>query len=114
MDHNKSLPIEILKATFVGEKFKKSKRTWSVLELELPGKNIGPLRVKGFAWGGDSIHYAIGDDASVAIRNASLTTKSKSTGFPVAMINAEIRCEDDQWIGQEIYIAPIWDDLISL
>ena len=104
--------IMVSRMVFVGEKMKKNRKTWNVLELELPTKFGHSLIVTGFAWGGGADQFGTDSDGAVKFRNPTLTTKSKAKGFPMAYVQAEVQTEEEKWTAQEIYIVPNWEELL--
>ena len=102
--------IAISQITFVGEKRTKKNNFWNIVECELPSK-LGPLTVVGYAWGKGAAKFFLGEDDSIAFRDASLVIKTGS-GFPMACIRAEFLAEGDYWSPQELYIMPKWESLL--
>lgn len=107
-----SKAVEISRATFVGEKLTRKKKTWNVMELEMPCKLGKSITVLGYAWGTGAAKYTLGPEQSISIRNATLVMRSGNNGVPVASIKAEFQAEGDYWTPQEVYIAPKWETLI--
>ncbi|MEM9406413.1 MAG: hypothetical protein AAGA81_10290 [Acidobacteriota bacterium] len=102
--------VEVQRFTYLGEKTKKSKKTWDVFEIELPSSLGGPIVLLGFAMGGSFSERAEGD--AVGVRASRLVTKSGNKGFPVAFLKAELENDGADWREQEIYVAPQWDALL--
>ena len=107
-----SREIEVSRVTFVGERTKGNKKTWNVMEIELPTRFGHPIVVKGFAWGAGSLQYKKGEDDSLNLRNPSLKVRSKAKGFPMACINAEFKMNDGEWVQQEVHIVPKWEAIL--
>ncbi len=105
-------PIEVTRMTLVGERptRKHRKNAWRVLDVELPSK-LGQLTVRGFAWG-SATKYALGEGDATSIREANLVVKSGDRGMPMAYLRAEVQIEGGEWIEQDIYLAPKWEDLL--
>ena len=106
-----SRPVEISRITYLGERMTKKKKTWNLMEIELPSKLDKPITVMGYAWGTGAARFALGDEDTIAFRDATLVTKSGSS-FPMAFIKAEFRAEGDYWSVQEVYIVPKWEALL--
>ena len=107
-----SKALEISRITFIGEKLKKKKKTWNLMEIEMPCKLGTPITVVGMAWGAGAAKYALGPDKSISFRNPTLVTRSSNNGFPKAYIEAEFQVEGDDWTLQEVYIIPKWEELL--
>ena len=86
---------------------------WNLLEIELPSTLGQPIPVVAFFWakGAAASKLELGDESTVAVRDATLVTKSGGS-FPMAFIKAELRTVGDQWSPQEMYILPKWEVLI--
>jgi len=106
-----SRPVEISRITYLGERKTKKKKTWNVMEIELPSKLDKPITVMGYAWGTGAARFALGDEDTIEFRDATLVTKSGAS-FPMAFIKAEFRAEGDYWSPQEVYIVPKWEALL--
>lgn len=104
--------IEIGRVNYLGERETKKKKTWNVMEIELPSKLGKPIFVKGFSWGAGSICFATGPDQTLSVRRPMLKIRSRDRGFPMACILAEFKMSDDSWLAQEVYIVPKWEELI--
>lgn len=106
-----SRQVEISRITYLGERMTKRKKTWNVMEIELPSKLDQPITVIGYAWGTGAARFALGDEDTIVFRDATLVIKSGSS-FPMAYIKAEFRAEGDYWSPQEVYIVPNWEALL--
>jgi len=106
-----SRPVEISRITYLGERMTKRKKTWNVMEIELPSKLDQAITVIGYAWGTGAARFALGDEDTIVFRDATIVIKSGSS-FPMAYIKAEFRVEGDYWSPQEVYIVPNWEALL--
>ncbi len=108
--HFESRPVEISRARYVGTRETKN-GAWNLLEIELPSTLGQPIPVVAFFWAKGAAKLELGDKSTVAVRDATLVTKSGSS-FPMAYIKAELQAVgDDQWSPQEMYILPNWEVL---
>lgn len=107
-----SRAVEISRVTYIGEKLTKKKKTWNVMEIEMPCKLGTSIIVMGYAWGTGTAKYTLGPDNSISFRNPTLFTRSGNNGFPVAYVKAEFQAEGDNWMPQEVYIVPKWEALL--
>ena len=106
-------PIEISRARYVGTRETK-KGAWNLLEIELPSTLGQPIPVVAFYWATGAAKLELGDESTVAVRDATLATKSGSS-FPMAYIKAELQAVgDEQWSPQEMYILPKWEVLMPV
>ena len=111
--HVESRPVEILRAKYVGTRGTKKKNgAWNVLEIELPSTLGQPIPVVASFWAQGAANLELGDESTVAVRDATLVTKAGGS-FPVAYIKAELRTVGDQWSPQEMYILPKWEVLLG-
>ena len=108
---NESREITISQVRFVGEKKKGDRKTWNVMEMELPTKLGCSIVVKGFTWTGTR-ELAKGADDSLTLRNPTLHIRSKSKGFPTAYLAVEIKLQNGEWVQQDVHIAPKWEELL--
>lgn len=108
---SESRKIAISRVTHVGEKRKGNRKTWNVLEIELPTK-LGPVVVRGFALDAGASSYAKGPGGSLTLRNPTLKLSSKNKGFPSACITAEFKMQNRKWTSQEVHIVPKWEELL--
>lgn len=109
--YSESREVHISRITYLGERLTKRKKTWNVVEIELPSKLGQPITVLGYTWGGGAARFALGDEDTIAYRNATLFTKT-GNAFPMAYLKAEFKAEGDYWSSQEIYIVPKWEALL--
>ncbi len=110
--HVESQPVEIARARYVGTReTKKRNGAWNLLEIELPSTLDQPIPVVAFFWAKGAAKLELGDESTVAVRDATLVTKSGGS-FPMAYIKAELRAVGDEWSPQEMYILPKWEVLI--
>ncbi len=110
--HVESRPIEISRAKYVGTRETKKGGAWNLLEIELPSTLGQPIPVVASFWAKGAAKLELGDDSTVAVRDATLVTKAGGS-FPMAYIKAELRAVGDQWSPQEMYILPKWDVLLG-
>jgi hypothetical protein len=106
-----SREVKISRITYIGEKLTKKRKTWSILEIEIPCKLGTSITLMGYAWGTDAARYALGSDDSISFRNPTLVMRSGNNGFPLAYITAEFQDRGEHWTSQEVYVAPKWEDL---
>lgn len=106
-----SREIEIQRVTFIGEKKKGGRTTWNVMDIELPSK-LGVIVVKGFACHVGSQPYEKDQDDTLKLRNPKLNLRPKTKGFPVACITADFKMYNGDWMQQEVYIVPKWEEIL--
>ena len=108
-----SQPVDISRAKYLGTRETKKKNgAWNQLELELPSTLGQPIPVVASFWAQGAAKLELGDDNTVAVRDATLVTKVGGS-FPMAYIKAELRTVGDQWSPQEMYILPKWEVLLG-
>ncbi len=107
-----SREIAVSRVTFIGEKVKRNRRVWNVMEIELPTKLGCQLVVKGFAWSAAPFDYEKGSDDSLTFRNPMLKIRSKYKGLPVACITTEFKTRDGGWALRDLHIVPKWEELL--
>ena len=106
-----SRPVKISQITYFGERMTRKKKTWKVMEIELPSKLGEPITVIGYIWGKDIGGFSLGDGKTIEFREATLVTKIGG-GFPLAYIKAEFKAEGDYWSPHEAYIVPKWEAIL--
>lgn len=106
-----SRPVDLLRITFLGQRLTKRKKSWNVVEIDLPSRFNEPITVTGYAWGTEAPTFAVGEGDALQAKDAVLVIKSGGA-YPMAYIQAQILTEAGEWSAQEVYVVPKWEALL--